>query len=482
MKYFFTLVILCAFPHFIQAQQLNIQEENNVQYEVDTVWVPLFGNVDIGISALTPVADKLGRPYVYVASNQGGLRIFETSNMSLVAELDTFDLHQVSSTVFQEDEILYIGSGSIFGDSLDTTGLITVDVSIPSSPVILDKWFDPNKTVGLASGTGVIRVKDGLAYIGGMAEGLIILDVSNPSNISFVSKLTPSITFPFAGNGQEKVNARGMSVEDSLVYLCYDAGGVRVINCADPFNPVQIGEFANDITYAQGNQPRAYNNIVIRDTLAYVASDYCGLEIWSVDDPTNAQLLTHWNPVPCPGPTWWGAHIHTNELVLKESCDLLFISTGHSDLQVLDVADPYNPVPVDSFGTVLDTGATWGLDVTDEHIYLTYVYTGTWLPSLLVPFYSNWNGVKKLSYEICNLGQKEENLEVAFYPNPADENVTIELDGRYHYEFRDNNGSLVFKSIGEGAILLDVQGLAAGLYHITIEQNGKVSRDKLVIE
>lgn len=52
--------------------QLNIQLIAEDAYP--TFIIPLFG-IEGGISGLTPLADKLERPYVYIASNEEVLRI-----------------------------------------------------------------------------------------------------------------------------------------------------------------------------------------------------------------------------------------------------------------------------------------------------------------------------------------------------------------------------------------------------------------------
>lgn len=360
-----------------------------------------------------------------------------------------------------------------------------MNVADPANPVILDRWVDPLKIPGILSGSAVMRVQGDYLYIGGMAEGLVILNISDPSNMSFVSKYKPDILFPHVDNEQDKVNARGMVVDDSLVYLVYDAGGIRVINCSNINSPMEIHAFANPITFPALNWPRAYNNAVLDDSLLYVAVDYCGLEVWNVSNPLNPSMITHWNPVGCPlAGLWWDAPIHTNELIHQKECNLLFVSTGKSNLMVMDVSDPLMPVAIDSFGTVLDTMATWGVDVSDDHIYLTYAYIGNWVPQLLTPFYSDWSGVKQLSYTKCNASTDElaENNDVQIYPNPAEDLVNVSVEGSnaskvYIYSLQ---GQKIIEESGS-EFTFDTSSWSDGMYVVKIESGGEIYTEKLVV-
>ncbi|NRA13024.1 MAG: T9SS type A sorting domain-containing protein, partial [Crocinitomicaceae bacterium] len=391
---------------------------------------------------------------------------------NLIEVIDTNEIFMAASSLTQRDTLLYVALGGVFGSS-DPTGMVIIDVADPTNPIVLDEWIAP-----FGNGTGIIQIQGDYAYVGGMAEGLIILKISDPNSISFVSQLIPDVTFPYIDNDTLKVNARGMTVVDNLVYLCYDAGGVRIIDCADINNPVQIGEFANPITLNPPNDwPRAYNNIVVEDTVAYVAVDYCGMESWSIADPANAALLSHWNPIGCPTGNWFGSPVHTNEIVAQFECDILFVSAGSSDLLVIDISDPYSLVAIDSFGTTLDTAGSWGLDVTDDYIYIAYIRS-------FVPFVSHAPGVKQLSYTKCAVGIGEiKEEDVVVYPNPTNKKFQVNgVEGDYSYELIDLRGSVLLKGNAFNDEEVDVQQVNAGAYILLISADGIFLQRKIIIE
>ena len=422
------------------------------------------------ISGLTPVIDKLGRDYLYVTANEGGLKIYDVaSGISLIATVDTVELTMKPMSVTQVDTLLYVAIGSHFGwdsTSVDSPGLAIVNVANPTNPQVIGVWSASVE----GKGAGIVRIQGDYAYLGAMPHGLIILDISDPTAIDSVSSIIPPLDFPHIGNEQGKVNARGMDIVDTLVYLCNDAGGMHVINCADIANPLIIEMFANPITFPWLNWPRAYNNVIIDDTLAYIAVDYCGLEIWNVKDPYNVEMVHHWNPRNCPVGVWWQAPIHTNELILQKECNLLFMSTGKSEMVVMDIANPNMPVAIDSFGTAMDTTGTWGIDVDNEFIYLTYVNVPLFVPWVFSPFYSTWAGVKKIAYTKCAATLEEEALDqLRLFPNPAESYFEVKgIEGEMDFNLFSMLGENILQGRVQAGQQISTVGLSPGVYLVQL--------------
>ncbi len=436
------------------------------------------------ISGLTPVIDKLGRDYLYVTANEGGLKIYDVaSGISLVASVDTVELTMKPMSVTQVDTLLYVAIGTHFGllgSTNDPAGLAIVNVADPTNPQVLDIWVSGT----LGKGAGIVRVQDDYAYLGAMPEGLIILDVSDPLAIDSVSNIIPPGDFPHVDNTPSKVNTRGMFIVDTLVYLCNDEGGMHVINCADITNPVIIEMFANPITFPLFNWPRAYNNVIIDDTLAYIAVDYCGLEIWNVKDPYDVEMVYHWNPRNCPIGLWDEAPVHANELFLQKECNLLFMSTGKSEMIVMDIADPNMPVAIDSFGTVMDTTGTWGIDVDDNFVYLTYVNSPLIFPDWWTPFYSTWAGVKKIAYTKCSAKLEDQAItDFSVFPNPAEDYIEVSgLEGEFDFTIVSILGEKMRSGKLSTGEKISTVGLSQGVYLIQLENDAGQWQSRIVIK
>jgi hypothetical protein len=341
------------------------------------------------------VYDKQERPYFYLAAKGGGLIVFsdqQDEQPTQVASIpigDLFSLHVMN--IFQKENYLYLALGDFFGEN-SKAGLAIVNISNPESPTVEDIW----KSDDVIEGSAIVIVEGNYAYLGAMKHGLYIFDVSNPSEIIEKSNYVPNIDYPVENPGNAQIpNARGMTIVSNTLYLCYDAGGIRIIDVSNKELPIEIAKFHNFESIE--NTPKAYNNIIINGNLAYCAVDYCGFEIWDISTLGQEELIGWWNPWQCESLSnlWWNSLGHANQMVFDATNNLVFVNSGRSDLSILDVSNAENPTLKKSFGNSEDTLATWGITVHNNDIYLLYIAGG-------VPIYSDWNGIKKLNWSFSD--------------------------------------------------------------------------------
>jgi|ERR1700757_2888991 len=425
--------------------------------------------------------DLLGRPYLYVAQKEAGLSIYDISTLTapvLVKNIPISFLDSLHVMNLQQDgNYLYLALGNSFNTG-QNPGMAIVDISIPTTASVTNVW----KSVFTTGGSGIVKVENNYAYLGGMYHGLMILDVTNKNNIVYVSRYVPDRNYPTTVNPASDTthyNARGLEVINSIVYLCYDKGGFRVINCTNKNNPVETGRYCNP---ALNSLQRAYNNIVLKDTLAYIAVDYCGMEILNIKDTAHITLLSWWNPWHCQSNpfNWFSSNGHTNEIEYNTSCKLIFLSSGKSDMRVVDVSNPLLPDSCNFYGNITDTLGTWGLSMSGNNIFLSYICTAG------VPFNSNWTGVKILTYNGCNAADIEritKNNEVKIYPVPAGNYFVVEpsLTTKQLMQLYDVNGKLILNKNIEGKIIIDASTLNEGFYNLSLISNVGVVNKKLVI-
>ena len=103
-----------------------------------------------------------------------------------------------------------------------------------------------------------------------------------------------------------------------------------------------------------------------------------------------------------------------------KNCKHLFVSTGKSDLVVIDVSDPTQPDSCNFYGGVSNGIATWGVSSYQNEIYLSYICA-------FIPFTSTWTGVKILTYTPCSANSIVEKVNNGFsiFPNPAQNSITL---------------------------------------------------------
>ena len=340
---------------------------------------------------LSTAVDGLGRPYLYVAEKEGGVAVLDISSQGVRptraggverASLEGLD----AMDVVARGSHLFVALGNFFSNEPSPAGLAVLDVDDPRSPSVVSLWSFERPVGGSAS----VLVDGDYAYLGAMGEGVFILDVSDVRNTRLIATIQPDVDFPTPNpNRIQHPNARGMASHDDMLFVAYDAGGLRVVDVSDKQRPREIGRYIN--TRMLGKQ-QAYNNVVLEWPTAYVALDYCGLEVLDVRDPTAIRQVGWWNPWRCDAPTnlWFNSPGHTNQLALDPVRDLVFLSAGDSELEVADVSNPTRPERSARFGGAKDGRGAWGVTLGDDLVYVTYIRAP-------IPFRGTWSGVRAFS-------------------------------------------------------------------------------------
>lgn len=475
MRYLLLFSFIVFVINSIQAQtNLNIQ----FQADLPSICTEL---------TLTMKHDTESRPYLYVANKEAGLKIYDISILTapnLVATVPTSEyLGMEVINLTQSGNYVYLAVGNIW--ATDSSGMVIVDVQNPLLPVVTDFYFLPAST----HGSGIVQVEGDYAYLGAMQDGLIVLNVADKNNISFVSQFVPDINFPIVSPSNPDIyNLRGMEVRNDTIFACYDGGGVRVIDVTNKAIPIEVGHYCNPTMYTPLDHPKAYNNIVLRDTLAYLAVDYCGVEVLNISDPANIQLIGWWNPYGCPDNNWFTSPVHANEIHLDTNCNVLFVSTGKSDMYALDVSTPTAPDSTDFYGGITNGIGTWGVNIFENQIYLSYIC----VPWPSIPFASNWTGVKILTYTNCTNGIEENKSgKFSISPNPTNDQITISLmqeefkNQEIEIEVTDVSGQVLdrlkFYGLSEN-ITFSLVDYQVGIYYLKLKVGGKAEFFKIIKE
>ena len=412
--------------------------------------------------------DRLDRPYIHMACWNLGLVELDISDPSQPIPVDTLTLGELDGlnamNVEQVGPLLYVALGG-FDDSTQTTGLAIVDVNDPTAPVVLDVWNgDPAYTAGGA----IVLIDGGIAYLGGMTDGVIALNVGDPENIQEIGSFQPDPTWP--GIVNYPPNARGMAIDGDVLYLCYDAGALRAIDISTPGSMSQIGQYINP-DHPPLFTPNAYNNITLVGTKAYITYDYCGLEVVDVSDPANITQVAWLNPWNCFGLSWLGSDGHTNELITALGDSLLFVSGADSELLIYDITDPMLPALVGGHVVPNDTAVAWGVDAHGGLVVSCYLNNSVLLGQ---PYYSNFGGVVIYAWS----PQFPTGIEapvgtiLTVIADPSGDGLVIDRptnDGPAEVRVLDMNGRSVHQSILRDArTRIDLAGTASGMYVVTV--------------
>ncbi|HPR29958.1 MAG TPA: T9SS type A sorting domain-containing protein [Chitinophagales bacterium] len=448
---------------------------SGLQAQVDTVLLDeaghfYFEDPFLPYSAYTSDLDELDRPFIYSACLELGLVTFEYDASGNIWPVDTLVPSVFAglkpTNVWQESNTLYVSLGGYAGLIPQRAGLAVVDVSDPANMSLTAQW----DSIAWNQGSAKVIKHGNTVFLGAMERGVIAIDVSDPADPQWLSTFLPDPDFPDIPGLFSTPNARGLCMYgDDMLLVCYDHGGLRMLDVSDPSNMTETGMYMNWDLYDVAAP--AYNNVAVIGDYAYVPVDYCGLDVVYLAGDTMSNAFW-FNPWECTELNWDGAPGHANEVrVVGDS--LLFISGGDSEVLVFDVTDPSTPVMKGAYAYPGDSIVAWGMDVKDNLVSLALIDNSV----LQVPYYSDKGGVMLLNMEVVIPADMQENhdLRIHLYPNPAYDRIHVSglQTGSAFYSLRAMDGRILATGtiIDNGAI--SISALPSGWYQLvlTMDQN-----------
>lgn len=383
MKRLLALVLIASAPDLLFAQvisSVSFTELGRFHHPVQAI--------PAGFSASTIHSriDRLDRGYLFMACTVQGLITLDIGDPAQPTPVDTIPVTALGglqvNDLEQYGDLLVLALGGFEG-SAESTGAATIDVSDPENAVVRDLWTDP---INFPNGCATAKLHNGHLYLGAMESGLVVLDASDPDVLQFSSAFQPDPSWP--GIAGYPPNARGIEIVGDILYLAYDAGGLRVLDISDPQSITELGRYVNPSLPIL--TPPAYNKVLVRDGLARIAVDFCGLETVDVGDPADMQQTSWLNPWNCIGFSWFGSDGHTNEVMTAMSDSLLLVSGADTEVLAFDISAGGAPIPVGGVIQPNDTAATWSIDVHGDLLVGNFI-NNHGLPTQ--PYDSKYGGV-----------------------------------------------------------------------------------------
>lgn len=186
--------------------------------------------------------------------DHGKLAVVDVSSPATPTTLGWLDLGtDVPWSVQVRDDLAFVAIG---------TGLLVLDVSDPGAASILGK-YDHGSTIQWSSAHG------SLVYLLGPSE-IVVVDVSTPATPTFVSQMP--IAMP-----------TDIHVDAGLAYVAYDQG-LTVIDVSDPNNLSTVGSFfTSDLA----------TSVRLSGDLAYMTNISQGFRVLDASDPAALSEISH---------------------------------------------------------------------------------------------------------------------------------------------------------------------------------------------
>lgn len=262
--------------------------------------------------------------YAYIIGAHG-LTIVDISNPQNLV---------VVSRPLEEDlsSITISGSYAYIVGGYDGNELWILDVTDKAHPILKGHYYPLPHNPGV---TGEIKVYRSYAYITYWEDGLLVVDVSDPSNPQKVNSYdTPDI-------------GRGVRISGYYGYLA-EMFGLRIIDVSNPLYPNELG-FCNI--------PLEISGIEISNSYAYLIGGYYGgLRIIDISNPANPVLIGSYDTLYQP-----------TDIAVSDS--YAYITTGRG-LEIIDVSNPSEPLKV-GYLQVEERVRGEGVAVSNPYAYIT---------------------------------------------------------------------------------------------------------------
>lgn len=438
-------------------------------------------------SCYTARFDRLHRPFIFTANKELGLGIYDYSDLQNLQSIRNFSVQNFQNLkptdLVQQGNFLYVALGDFEGFFPQSAGLAVLDISDPANATILGQWSDTSFNKGCAA----LRVEGNYAYLGAMEKGVILVDISNPAAPKYLSHVELDLNWPAPPGLFSVPHARGFALRSDELWTCFDAGWLRLVDVSDKQNPIETAKYLNPDLNATA-QP-AYNNAVVVGDYLYVAVDYCGIDIVDISNPAIPVNAAWENPWACNNTNWADRPGHTNQITTACNDSLLFVSGADSEVLAYSIVNPNQPRRLGQHAVLLDSVATWGIDVNDSLVVLAQL----WNP-LNTPYLAKKGGIRLLRWScpqastgIANAGSAP---ALFIWPNPFRDQLKVRFElpvsAAISWSLVDMFGRSVRSAApghlpaGEQVLDLALVGLPAGMYAFVMLVDGQEVR-RLVV-
>ena len=243
--------------------------------------------------------------------------------------------------------IAYVGVGSCeaYGDcpsgvaTSDAGGLLIFDVSDPETPTVIGEMLYEMKFGMWWTSIRNIQVEGDIAYVGDHTNGLVLIDVADPTDPVFIKAFDPwnptscAQAYPEVPAGTCAAwgdQAHEVYVEGDMAYVGAMKTGLVILDVSNTSNPQLVGFVGvDDDDFSDGKHGWAHA-VRVLDGFAYVAAFYEGLVVVDIHNPGKPVVVGSY-------PLDDASRI---ELVGKT---LIVSGTLSNGLHIFDIASPGKP-------------------------------------------------------------------------------------------------------------------------------------------
>ena len=422
----------------ISGENAKVTAVNDEGYTIFDVSVP--GQLELSLQAGLPgsISDiAIKGNYAFTGSN--GIRAFDMTDKKapqqvafIESNANLFDIADDIAVAIPES----MGSGN---------RLSMLDISDPEN--LYEMGYFNNMLL-----TQEAIIHGDYVYVGGWWNGFIVLDISDPSSPSYVTKVFN--WYEGAIPGEEWCYVSDLALEGDYLYLIDygpfeddDTKGLYIFDVSDPENP----EFVS--RYEQQSQQSW--RIKVKYNYVYLADAYGGIEVIDVSDPYSPQPVAYQELMDV------AYNLDVSNGYAYAACYIL------GGVQAVNVIDPGNPFVA---GYYYRSGL-FALNVTanDQDIYIADGSSGFQIYSHDVVFTDVEENVIKAE-------------NIITFPNPSTGIINVDMENATEVVVFDQSGRFLMKEkLNAGRGMLDLSGLPNGTYFLKFKMADGIQLQKVVV-
>jgi hypothetical protein len=295
----------------------------------------------------------------FLARGTNGLAILDVSHPASPQLIGSYRTPGYASVVRVSGSLAFVVD--------NTAGLQILSVTNPANPVLVGGYN--------LSGIGDIAVRSNLVYVADGIAGLMILNVSNPATPSMAGRYVTNIGAVYiclAGNDaifSSPITWIGLGTNRTIL------AGLVVVDVSNPAHPFEVGRLSLAIGHV---------TCLGQSVFGTTWNGFQSLQIITITNPAQPAVIGTFDYYPS---TNTGPSLGVSASDVRVVNDLAFAvgnSGGQSQLYVLDVRDPTEPIPV---GHYTDATQPTALAVDGDQVY----FSGSGSPLEIVgtPFNTN---------------------------------------------------------------------------------------------
>jgi exo-beta-1,3-glucanase (GH17 family)/putative ubiquitin-RnfH superfamily antitoxin RatB of RatAB toxin-antitoxin module len=227
-----------------------------------------------------------------------------------------------------------------------STDTLKVVVTSPSETEVDIKLVSSYDTADLARR---VAVSGNYAYVADNANGLVILDISNPTAPILV------------GRYDTTAHTKDVFVSGKYAYVADNINGLVILDVSNPTAPTVASKSAAG--YADG--------LCVSGNYAYITAEYAGLIIYDISNPSSPKFVTNYVYLT-------GANVWPSKVTISGNYAYVVNSKGRNiseanDFAIIDISNPSSPKLV---GTYKTTDRASDVAVLDKYAYIADNYGG----------------------------------------------------------------------------------------------------------